>query len=69
MSWSVNQRRCITLEEVQSVLTDLGVLAPDTPVIIAPTKNVPIEALLDVYDICRDKGLKKIQFAVNEPLP
>ncbi|MDO5580982.1 MAG: biopolymer transporter ExbD [Planctomycetia bacterium] len=63
--WSVNRRICRSLPEIHNVLEQLAKIDPDIPVIIDPEKSVPIEKLIDVYDLCRKAGLMKIQFAAS----
>ena len=63
-SWRINQRSCNSLDQVGHVLRQLANALPEVPVIIDPDRKVPIENVLDIYDICRKNGLVKIQFAV-----
>lgn len=63
--WSVNRRICRSLQEINAILSRLAKIDPDIPVIIDPEKNVPVEHLIDIYDLCRKSGLMKIQFAAS----
>ncbi len=63
--WNVNRRRCSTEKELRDALATLSELTHDIPVVIDPVESVPIERVLDVYDLCRLRGLTKIQFAVK----
>ena len=64
LSWRINQRPCSSFDQVDHILGQLAKLMPDVPVIIDPDRKVPIETLLDIYDVSRKNGLTKIQFAV-----
>jgi biopolymer transport protein ExbD len=37
----------------------------DIPVIIESADNVPMEKVIDVYDVCRQVGLLRIHFAAH----
>lgn len=65
-SWRINQRSCESLDQVENVLEQLAKALPEVPVIIDPDRKVPIENVLDIYDICRKNRLLKIQFAVKQ---
>ncbi|MBR5627504.1 MAG: biopolymer transporter ExbD [Thermoguttaceae bacterium] len=63
--WQVNQKKCQTLDEVEAVLRQLRQIRDDIPVTVDPQGDPAIEKVLDVYDISRRAGLKKIQFATS----
>jgi biopolymer transport protein ExbD len=42
----------------------LGSLAPELPVILDVEDAVPLEDVVDVYDLCRLAGFEKVHFAV-----
>lgn len=44
----------------------LGTLAPELPVILDVEDPVPLEYVVDVYDLCRLAGFEKVHFAVAE---
>ncbi|MDR3232404.1 MAG: hypothetical protein LBT46_01825 [Planctomycetaceae bacterium] len=44
---------CRTLQDVQDILWRLKEVQADIPVIIEPAANVPMEHVINLYDICR----------------
>lgn len=63
--WRVNRRECGEEAELADAIARLAAISRTVPVIIAPAGDVPIERVLDIYDLCRRAGLAKIQFAVR----
>ncbi len=63
--WQVNQRDYDRLELVRAVLAAAAGVKIDLPVILDVDPEVPIENVIDVYDLCRQIGLKRIQFAAS----
>lgn len=63
--WIVETNDCQTIQEVRNVLLRLKNVQPDIPVIIEPDGNVPMEHVIDIYDICRNLGLTNIRFAAS----
>jgi biopolymer transport protein ExbD len=63
--WQVNQRDCGRLEEVRGVLVAASQVAGDLPVILNVDGDVPLEDVIDLYDLCREIGLERIQFAAS----
>jgi biopolymer transport protein ExbD len=63
--WRVEDNQCHSLREVQTILQKLREIRQDIPVIIDSNENVPMEHVIDVYDICRIAGLSQIQFAAK----
>ena len=61
--WKIEGNKCSTLHEVENILRLLQNTKPDIPVIIESADVVPIEEVIDVYDLCRFVGLSRIQFA------
>ena len=61
--WQIEGNHCQALHEVQNVLRLLMNVKPDIPVIIESAENVPMENVIDVYDVCRRIGLSRIQFS------
>ncbi len=64
-AWQVNQRDYDRLEDVGAVLSAAAEIKIDLPVILDVDAEVPIEDVIDVYDLCRRIGLRRIQFAVS----
>jgi biopolymer transport protein ExbD len=63
--WIVEANDCQTIQEVRNILLRLKNVQPDIPVIIEPDANVPMEHVIDIYDICRNLGLTNIRFAAG----
>ena len=61
--WQIEGNQCRSLHEVQNLLQQIRDIRDDIPVIIESADNVPMENVIDVYDICRRVGLTRIQFA------
>jgi len=61
--WEVNQREYQNLDQVGGVLTAVVGFQDDLPVILDVEGVVPMESVIDVYDLCRQIGLQRIQFA------
>jgi biopolymer transport protein ExbD len=65
-AWRINQRDYSGLQEVRTVLAGMANIKIDLPVILDVEGDVPIENVIDVYDVCRQLGLQKVQFAASE---
>jgi biopolymer transport protein ExbD len=63
--WRIEGNQCSTLHEVQNILRSLRNAKPDIPVIIESADVVPVEKVIDIYDLCRSVGLSRIQFAAQ----
>jgi len=63
--WQINQRDYNRLAEVRAVLSAAARVRIDLPVILDVEPNVPLENLIDVYDLCRRIGLERVQFAAS----
>jgi len=61
--WQIEGNQCSSLHEVQSVLQAIRNMKEDIPVIISSAENVPMETVIDAYDVCRRTGLSRIHFA------
>lgn len=65
VGWRINQREYDRLEDVQAVLAAAARVKLDLPVILDVDPRVPMEHVIDVYDLCRQIGLERIQFAAS----
>ena len=63
--WQIEGNQCTSLHEVQNILLLIQNVKEDIPVIIESAENVPMENVIDVYDVCRRTGLSRIQFAAH----
>ena len=61
--WQIEGNQCSSLHEVRGVLQAIRAVKQDVPVLIESADNVPMETVIDVYDLCRRVGLLQIQFA------
>jgi len=66
--WRINQREYQELRQVRSVLQAARSLEADLPVILDPQSAVPMEHVIDVYDLCRQVGLAQVRFAASADL-
>ncbi|OHB72273.1 MAG: hypothetical protein A2V70_10410 [Planctomycetes bacterium RBG_13_63_9] len=63
--WQINDVDYGQLAQVRAVLTKVKGLKADLPVILDVDASVPMEDVIDVYDVCRQVGLEKVQFAAS----
>jgi biopolymer transport protein ExbD len=63
--WQINDRDYTRLAEVRAVLAAVRQLKSDLPVILDVEPDVPMEDVIDVYDLCREVGLERVQFAAS----
>lgn len=63
--YSVDGKRVASIAEVEALLDSLSEIDSNTPVVVAPERDVPLERVLDVYDCARRVGLGKIKFAAS----
>ena len=64
-SWRINSRDYVRLLDVRAVLAAAARVKIDLPVILDVDPDVPLERVIDVYDLCRQIGLEKVQFATS----
>jgi biopolymer transport protein ExbD len=64
--WTVNERACGSLAEVQQVLRAVAEIDRTLPVVLDVEGQVPLGNMIDVYDLCRLTGFEKIQFAAKQ---
>ncbi|MBN2292734.1 MAG: biopolymer transporter ExbD [Pirellulales bacterium] len=62
-AWRINGRDYTRLRDVGAVMASVAKVKIDLPVILDVESKVPLEHVIDVYDLCRSVGLEKIQFA------
>jgi biopolymer transport protein ExbD len=65
LRWTVNQRPCDSLRDVQDVLRVVAQIDRSLPVILDVAPDVPLGDMIDVYDLCRVVGFERIQFAAS----
>jgi biopolymer transport protein ExbD len=65
-AWTVNDRPCASLTEVEQMLHAVAKIDASLPVILDVAGEVPLGDMIDVYDLCRLAGFAKIQFAAEQ---
>ncbi len=63
--WRIDLRQYERLEDVRRALAASVALHPNLPVILDVEGAVPMENVVDVYDLCRQVGLNEVQFAAS----
>ncbi|MGL6226170.1 MAG: ExbD/TolR family protein [Thermoguttaceae bacterium] len=63
--WTIENREYHSLQEVATFLVPIAESRPEIPVILDPEKLIPIEHVLDLFDLCRKLGFTQIQFAAE----
>lgn len=66
--WQVNDTPMASLGDVKDTLSRIARIKPDAPVILHPDSNVPLGRVIDVYDLSRLVGFKKVQFAASQQI-
>ncbi len=67
VAWEVNDTAVPDLPALQANLARIAKIKSDAPVILHPEPEVPLGEVIDVYDVARQVGFVKIQFATNGP--
>ncbi len=65
IGWQINEVDYDLLTDVRAVLREVKKVKVDLPVILDVEPVVPMEYVIDVYDLCRDVGLGRVQFAAS----
>ena len=61
--WEINGRRYGDLSDVAGVLRSIAAFRTDLPVVLDVGDDVPIERMIDLYDLCRRFGFYRVQVA------
>ena len=64
-SWTVNGRAANSLQMVFEKLSKVAAIKSDVPVIVDPEPTVPLGHAIEVYDLSREIGFGKVQFAAD----
>lgn len=67
VTWQLNDQDVPTLANLQTLLARISGIKQDAPVVLHPDEEVPLGDVIDVYDIARQVGFEKVQFATNVP--
>ena len=63
--WDVNGRLYHSLDQVHRVMAKVAEIDATVPVVFDVEGSVPIFHVIDAYDVCRQVGFAKIQFAAS----
>lgn len=66
VTWSVNDRPCANVRDIQALLAALAKIDQTLPVIVDPDEQLQLDQVIRVYDSCRLAGFERIQFAVGD---
>ena len=64
-TWRVNDTPMANLAQVRAQLDSIAKIKNDAPVILHPDPQVPLGAVIDVYDISRIVGFEKVSFVAS----
>jgi biopolymer transport protein ExbD len=64
-TWTINGEPVASLEDVQAHLTAVAGVKRDAPLILHPEAVVPLEYVIEAYDVAKIVGFQKVSFAVN----
>jgi biopolymer transport protein ExbD len=64
-AWRVNDAPLASLAELRAILTTIAGIKRDAPLILHPDPEVPLGAVIDVFDLSRLVGFEKVQFAAS----
>lgn len=65
LSLRVESSECSGFADLEATLRELAELTAESPVILDIGPNVPLEALVDTWDICNRAGFQSINFATG----
>ncbi len=61
----LNGRRYVDQKQLATVVRELAEVAPEMPVILDIDKTVPMQDVVDVYDLCRRARFHQIRFSLD----
>jgi biopolymer transport protein ExbD len=64
--WRVNDQEFDSLQAVRTKLESIHAILREAPLIIHPDEETPLGHVIDVYDVTRQVGFDKVQFAVAD---
>lgn len=67
VAWRLNETPVGSFAELRNKLATLARIKRDAPVVLHPDPEVPLGHVIDVFDLSRQLGFEKVQFAVNSP--
>lgn len=65
LSWRMAGREYESLEAIGTTLKALGDQQPEAPIILDISGDAALGYVIDLYDLCRQCGLSRIQFAAE----
>jgi biopolymer transport protein ExbD len=63
--WQVNGTPIPTLAELRALLTSIGAIKRDAPLVLHPDPDVPLGDVIDVLDLSRMAGFERVQVAAS----
>src|SRR5436305_13926020 len=63
--WTVNDAPLGSLAELRQLLVGISRIKSDAPVVLDPASDVPLGDVIDVFDLSRIVGFRKVQFAAS----
>ena len=64
--WLINEQPCADLADLRRRLDSIRSANDQAPVIIHPDSDTPLGYVIEVYDVSRQVGFEKVQFAVSQ---
>lgn len=64
--WLVNSQPVNNLADLRQRIAAIYQIVPEAPLVIHPDQATPLGRVIDVYDLTRQVGFEKVQFAVEE---
>ena len=65
LSFDLEGRHCGTFEELANTMRQLAQLSPESPLVLDVGPDVPLEALVDAWDVANRAGFQSINFATG----
>lgn len=65
LTWTIDGAPAGSLAAVRQSLAGVAQIKQDVPLVVHPDPDVPLGDVIDVYDVARNVGLNKIQFAAS----
>ena len=63
--WTINDVPMASLQDVRQRLETVAKIKANLPVLVDPVAEIPLGHVIDVYDLARQAGFERVQFAVE----
>lgn len=67
--WDVCGTRYRSFSELKAIFQSLAAADADLPIVLDIDENVPLEHILNVYDLARQLGFTKVRLAIDREVP